>query len=723
MDILQIQSMSNYQRYLRNNPEEAKLLFKAIIIGVTNFFRDPEAFELLKKKYIPELIEKVPKGSTLRAWVPGCSTGEEAYSLAIIFLECLQKAKFRGNYKIQIFATDIDLEMVEKARRGIFPAGIASEVSPKRLENYFTKVEDGYQIKKEVRDTVLFAVQNVIMDPPFTKLHFISCRNLLIYFESELQKSLLPVFYQSFNPSGLLYLGSSETVSGFDDLFTTLDKKWKIYEKKEGAILPDKIRDLTGMVFVPKTVPEFRTAPRELERSFPELIRSILFEDFAPPAVLVNKRGDIVYVSGRTGKYLEPAAGKANLNVLAMAREDLRFEIGSAMSLAASRKEPVTVKNIKVKVNGGEQYINLTVKPVQAGDQSELLLIIFQDIEPPGTALKGKSRKDDSYSPDLQRELHRAKERLNSTMEEMQITQEEYRTANEELQSTNEELQSTNEELISSKEEMQSLNEELMSLNAELQDKVSSLTQAEDDMKNLLNSTDIATIFLDDSLKLRSFTPTASKIIKLIKGDVGRPITDIASSLRYERLAEDADHVLEKLVPKEIEVESKDGSWYQMRILPYRTVNNVIQGVVITFTDITELKKLEMNLLKQRKYAEEIVETVREPLVVLDSKFRVVSANRSFYTLFHIKREETEKKSLFSLGKHQWDIPELRELMEKVLPESKTIEGFRVEHVFPGLGKRTMLLNARRVGTVADGEQLILLAIEDVTKNGRHQAR
>ena len=716
MSIHQIEKLSEYQRYLRNNQQEIDLLFKELLIGVTSFFRDPAAFELLKKKYLPALIKRIPKGATIRAWVPGCSTGEEAYSIAIVIQECLEKVKLKGNHKVQIFATDIDNDTIEKARKGLFPAGIAADVSPRRLERFFQKQEDGYLIKKEVRETVLFAVQNVIMDPPFTKLDLICCRNLLIYLEAELQKRLIPLFYQGLNPSGILFLGSSETIGGFSDLFSTLDRKWRVYEKKEGALLPNTVRDYAIPLFTPKVRADVAaSASKELESSVPELMRSVILDNFSPPAVLVNHKGDILYISGRTGKYLEPASGKANLNILAMAREDLRFEIGSAIHKAAAQKTSVTVRDIKVKVNGGKQHLNVTVKPLKPGKESELLIVIFEDIRTPEEAVRGGKGKGGTNVL-IERELQRTKERLNATMEEMQVSQEEYRAANEELESTNEELQSTNEELISSKEEMQSLNEELMSVNAELQEKVNALLEAENDMKNLLNSTEIATLFLDNTLKVRRFTPEAAKIIKLIKGDVGRPITDIVSNLKYDRLGEDAAEVLEKLATKEMEVESKDGNWYLMRILAYRTVENVIQGAVITFTGITALKRLEMAVREERQYAESILETVRGSLVVLDGRLRVVSANRSFYRTFHVSPEETQNRLIFSLGNRQWDIPKLRELLEKIIPEKRAFEDFMVEHTFPKIGRKTMLLNARKIEQKAGGRELILLAIEDVAQ-------
>ena len=389
------------------------------------------------------------------------------------------------------------------------------------------------------------------MDPPFTKIDLISCRNLLIYLETDLQRKIIPLFYQALNPSGILFLGSSESIGSFSDLFSPLEKKWRIYKKKDGALSPNARRDYSMSLFSPTARTDFAgTVPMELESSIPELMRTAILENFSPPAVLVNDKGDILYVSGRTGKYLEPAVGKANLNILAMAREDLRFQIGNAIHKAATQKVSATVENIAVGVNGGEQHVNLTVKPLKQGKQKELLMVVFEDIKAPEETLKNGKGKVNAGVLKIERELRRTKERLTATVEEMHASREKYRATNEEFESTNEELQSTNEELISSKEEMQSINEELMSVNAELQEKIKALIQTEDDMKNLLNSTEIRTLFLDDSLRVRSFTPEAAKIIKLIKGDVGRPITDIVSNLKYDRLGEDIGEVMEKLYPQ-----------------------------------------------------------------------------------------------------------------------------------------------------------------------------
>ena len=602
MGIHQIDKIATYVRFLQENPQELEMLFKELLIGVTSFFRDPAAWEKLKGEIIPVLLADRSRSQALRAWVPGCATGEEAYSLAIVFKEALEQLKPNRNFTIQIFATDLDGDAIEKAREGVFPANIATDVSPERLSRFFVQVARGYQVAKPIREMVIFAPQNIIMDPPFTKLDVLSCRNLLIYLTPELQKKLLPLFHYSLNPGGLLFLGSAETIGGFTDLFAPLDGKSRLYRRLESALRAEPVEFPASFV---SALPGAPPQPKALKPAvnLQSLADQLLLQQYSPAAALVNDKGDILYVSGRTGKYLEPASGKANWNIFAMARKGLRYELTGAFQKTVRKKGAVTLRNVMVRTNGGTQAVNLTVQSLKEPEALRgLVMIVFTDVaKPPETKVSGKAKRTPASGAllvQMEQELQQCRENLQTTREEMQTSQEELKSTNEELQSTNEELQSTNEELTTSKEEMQSLNEELQTVNAELQVKVDDLSKINNDMKNLLESTDIATLFLDNALRVRLFTTGVNRIFKLIPGDVGRPITDIASDLLYPELAEDAPEVLRTLLFHEKQVAARGGRWFVVRIMPYRTLENMIDGVVITFTDITVSKTLEAELRK-----------------------------------------------------------------------------------------------------------------------------
>ncbi|MBM2847765.1 MAG: cheBR [Anaerolineales bacterium] len=595
MGLHQIDKIANYVRFLQENPQEVELLFRELLIGVTSFFRDPEAWEQLQAEVLPALLAGGASNQALRAWIPACATGEEAYSLAILFKETLEAQNSRKpaqNITLQIFATDLDQQAIGKAREGVFPANIAADVSAKRLDRFFVKVERGYQVAKSIRETVIFAPQNIIMDPPFTKLDLLSCRNLLIYLTPELQKKLLPLFHYSLNPGGFLFLGNAETVGNFTNLFAPLAGKTRLYRRLDSALTTEPIE--FPATFVPAQ-PSAPARPLKPTANLQTLADQLLLQTYSPAAALTNDKGDILYISGRTGKYLEPAAGKANWNIFAMAREGMRYELTGAFQKALRQKETVTLKNLVVGTNGGKQVVNVTIQPLSGPNTLQgMVMIVFTDVAAiPKTKTTGKPRGDTAHAAELEQELEHARQEVQGIREEMQTSQEELKSANEELQSTNEELQSTNEELTTSKEELQSMNEELHTLNQELQTRLDELSRTNNDMKNLLDSTDIATLFLDNSLCVRRFTSETSKVTKLIPGDVGRPITDIASALLYPELADDARQALRTLIKVERQIPTPDGNWFAACILPYRTLENMIDGVVITFTDITAYKTLE----------------------------------------------------------------------------------------------------------------------------------
>ena len=611
MGIHQISKMSAYVRYLQENSQELNLLFKELLIGVTNFFRDPAAWEQLRTQAIPALLADRPPGQPLRAWVPGCSTGEEAYSLAILLREALDELKPRVNVPIQIFATDLDKDAIEKARQGVFPSNISADVSAARLKRFFTPEETGYRVRKELRELVIFAPQNLILEPPFTKLDILSCRNLLIYLTTDVQKKLIPLFHYSLNPGGILFQGSAETIGEFADLFTPLAGKSRIFRRLESILRPEQIAFPSTFSSGPPAGAEVRSAAKP-PASLQSLADQLVLQRYAPPAVLTNDTGDIFYVSGRTGNYLEPAAGKANWNLFAMAREGLRYELTRAFAAALRQTASVALHGLKVETNGRTQHVDVTVQRLAEPESLRgLVMIVFTDTAAPAAAAAaGQSAKSPARSPrlaELEQELLQVRGEARATHEEMQTSQEELRSANEELQSTNEELQSTNEELTTSKEEMQSMNEELQTVNTELQAKVDELSRASNDMKNLLDSTDIATLFLDKELNVRRFTPQTTKIIKLIAGDAGRPITDLASELCYPELSADAREVLRKLAAVEKPVGTRDGRWFTVRIMPYRTQDDRIDGVVITFANITSAKTLEARLRKNQSALEQHV--------------------------------------------------------------------------------------------------------------------
>ncbi|MFA5019334.1 MAG: CheR family methyltransferase, partial [Methylobacter sp.] len=714
-----IEDTETYARYLKEHPAEIASLFKELLINVTSFFRDPEAFVALKQDILPAVLADKPEDYVFRVWVAGCATGEEAYSIAIVLRELMDKNQYE--FKSQIYSTDLADDTITIARAGLYPPNIALDVTPERLRRFFIKEDGGYRVKKEIREMVVFAVQNVVKDPPFTKLDLLSCRNLMIYLEPELQNRLIPAFHYALKPGGVLFLSPSEGIGNHTELFTPLNRKWKFYRATPSAastraILTSNLNWTTEPSH--KTPEDIMKSARE--NNLAELTRRMLLQFYAPTSVMTDLKGNILYVYGETGKYLRPAPGHATLNMIDMAREGLQLELRSAIS-AANQGTPTLDRELSVKTNGDFHPVHLCVRPLSnPNDRQNLLLVSFQDIAQPTPDKPARTKRTSKpnelhHIEELERELAYTKENLQATIEEQFASNEELKCTNEEMQSTNEELQSTNEELETSKEELQSINEELVTVNSELQAKIVQLADMQNDMKNLLDNIHIGTIFLDQSLIIRRFTRDAAQIYRLVASDVGRALSDIKPELEGEDDLLDAAHaVLDNLVPIEREVKTLNGNWYLARIQPYRTLENMIDGVVLTFTNITERTRA-IAMQEARLLAESIVNTVREPLIVLNDTLKVVTASRSFYQSFQVTPEETVGRTIYELGDGQWNIPALRNLLETVLPHNQAFNDYKVEHDFPAIGHRIMLLNARSIIGHTGEPQLILLAMDNVT--------
>ncbi len=712
MNSHQIKEFTHYVRYLQENPREVEQLFQELLIGVTKFFRDAEAFASLKE-YLGPLLAAKAVDETVRVWAPGCSTGEEAYSLAMLLFECLDEVAPTRHLKIQIFATDISAEGIAFARIGQYSENIVADVNPQRLERFFQKTEGHYQIRKEVRDVVVFALHNINKDAPFIKLDLLVCRNLLIYLSGELQKSLLPVFHYALNVKGLLFLGPSENMAGAQDLFQPLDVKWKISRRtSRPASMPHLIKfpfSLARHPAAPPTTAHMSASASNHRQSttFAAIIQKKLLQTYAPPAVVIDAKGEILYVNGRTGRYLEPAPGLSGMNIFEMAREELNFEISGAVHRANQTREDVVVDSVRVRTEAGQQMLRLSVQHLGGSEAlAGLLLVVFEDQPTPRKVrLAKRSPQDETQHRDavvaaLDKELQYTKHRLQTTVEEMESSLEELKSTNEELQSANEELQSTNEEAMTNKEEMQSLNEELMTLNMQYLAKTEELSQAANDMKNLLDATEIAIIFLDNDLVIKRFTPPVGRIISLVPGDVGRPLGHFTSSLRYEHLLRDVQLVLDRLTSIEVNIQTTRGEWYTMRILPYRSLDNYINGAVITFTDITALKLLETRLQDHARFTDSMQATVREPQVALTGDLLVLSVNQAFAELLHQPVADLVGHSLLSLGGGAWQHPPLLQQLRVLLDPATSateFDGLALRLVLPGQPAQPVLLYGRRL--------------------------
>lgn len=727
-------TLDDYARFLRGNARELDALYSDVLINVTSFFRNPDAFGALQRRVWPELLGQ-PGSDPVRIWVLGCSTGQEAYSLAMSFTEAADKApRMRP---LQVFATDLSDGTLDKARHGLYTKVMAEDVSPERLRRFFVEEEGGYRIVKSLRERVIFARHNVISDPPFSRIDLISCRNLLIYFEPVLQARVLPAFHYALKPGGYLYLGASESIGGFTDLFDPLDKKHKVYAKKPGPMpafwLPvgrgsEEPHRGRGRTQAPKAAPPragdgealggFRgelTAQREADR--------ITVNQFAPPAVLVNAELQVLQFRGPTSRYLEPPKGKASFDVLKMARKGLMLPLRSAIDEAKKRRLTARRQGVRLEHEDGPRGVDLAVIPLK-NLRERCFLIVFGEADgargAPGARAqkpvsRPQARDEGRRAADLEAELAETRDYLQSIQEQHEAANEELQASNEEVQSANEELQSINEELETSKEELESANEELTTVNEEMAARNAELHRLNADLVNIQTAAQQALVLLGRDLTIRRFSAQAERLLQLQAGDVGRLLGSIRHPLDVPDLEALVAGVIESVRAEEREVRDRDGRWFSLRVRPYLTLDKKVDGAVLALVDIDSLKRGEQEAALGRDYADNIIETVRGPLLVLDAALRVERASRSFYDTFRAAPGETVGRLVYELGNHQWDIPELRTLLDDVLMRGHVIDDFAVTHEFEALGRRTMLLNARRVRNPERGVERILLAIEDVT--------
>jgi two-component system CheB/CheR fusion protein len=704
-----------YLKVLQKDPGEVAALYRDLLIDVTQFFRDPDVWERLEAEVIPGLIAEHDDDLPLKIWVPGCATGEEAYSLAIAFLEHIER--LGRSIKVQIFATDVAEDALITARRGRYPSSIQESVSPSRLTKFFRKEGERYEVTREVRETVTFATHNLLADPPFSGLSLVSCRNVLIYLEAHAQHRVLQLFHFALKPGGVLLLGSSETVGRHGDLFETISTTARVYRptaitKAARYQVPRWSSEGTGFLGPSRMS---ITAPRGPKVS--RVIEQIVLTRFTWACVAVTESFEIRSFFGPTHEYLVQPTGEARMDLLAWAKPGLYPRLRSALERAAERKERVIVSDLWMDRDGKSLRVECTIEPITPlPGEARLYLVAFRDLPLPATNERSEDiGADEPLVRQLEAELKAAREELQSTIEQLQTSNEEYRASHEELLSLNEELQSNNEELQASKEELQSLNEEMVTINRQLEDKNIQLRTANTDINNLLVSTDIPIIFLDRDLCVRRFTPAATELMRLIPSDVGRSVEHIKERFHDGGLIKDAQRVLDKLIPIATEVQTEDGRWYARKVLPYRTEDDRIDGVCVAFHDITESRKAAADLDEARIYAEAIVETTRTGLVVLDGNMRVVSANTCFYEMFRLGKSTVVGQGFHELSNRQWDIPRLRVLLERVLRDQQEMRHFEVEQDFDPIGRRVMRLNARLMRW-ADRPPLVLIAIEDATE-------
>jgi two-component system CheB/CheR fusion protein len=728
MVVHKIEKLRDYVRYIGKKPEELDELYRDLLIHVTGFFREPEAFAALRKHVYPRLFEGRKPDNPIRVWVPGCSTGEEAYSIAITLLEYLwshTRNISQAATSIQIFATDISEGALDRARSGLYTEAAVAEISPERLKRFFVRQDGGYQVNKSVRDMCIFARQNLVKDPPFSNLDLVSCRNLLIYLGPILQRRVIPTLHYSLKPSGYLMLGEAEGLGGFGDHFALVDKKDKIYQKRQTTARLATY--FAGSDYSPRRLEDAKMgrqlpAPYTVENE----VEQLLINRYVPASIVVNDQMDIVQFQGKTGAYLEPAAGHPTFNLSKMAREGLLVDLRAALSTAKKTKAPVRKDGVQIRSEGGARDVNLEVLPMLGtASQESYYVVVFQEnipVRATGAKASGKAKKVDPVTArendSLKRETAQLKQQLRALIEDHENTMEEFKSVNEEVLSANEELQSTNEEMETAKEELQSTNEELTTLNEEMQNRNAELSSANNDLLNLLGQVDIPVVMVSNDLRIRRFSPPAHKVLNLLPNDVGRRLGQIRPNLDLQDLEPIVHEVIERELPQQREVRTKEGVWHILHVRPYETWDHKIEGAVISLQNVDALKRA---VDQTREYADAVIENARMPTLVLDGELRITVANPAFYRVFGLTPEDTENQLIYDLGSGRWNVPLLRKLLEEIVPRNSRVDDFEMRQEVPQLGERELILNARRV-ELQKGHPFILLAIEDVTESRRNGA-
>ena len=722
-----LDTLESYVHYLEGHPSQVHALYNDLLVNVTRFFRDPEAFQLLQRRVFPSILKQLPADAPIRVWAPGCATGEEAYSLAMVLLESIDDAA--GPVPIQLFGTDVSETAIVKARAGIYPENIELDVTAARLRRFFVKLDGQHQVRKAVRELCVFSRHNLATDPPFSKMDLIVCRNVLIYLEPELQKRVLSIFHYALKDPGFLMLGVAETVGSMSDFFSLVDKKHRVYAKRPtsrrfdlGVTGFDQRLEKIGIGRIARRAGEAGGGPSDLLQE----VDRILLSRYVPAGVLINEASEILQFRGHTSPYLEPAPGQASLNLLKMAREGLLMELRVAIDKARKQNAPVRREKVSIKQDGALTQVTLEVIPVSGPARERNYLVLFERVLPPeeprapgstapGATLRSRRTATERQTENLRRELTATKEFLQSIIQEREAANEELQAANEELQSSNEELQSTNEELETAKEELQSVNEELTTVNEELQHRNAELSQLNNDLNNLFAGVTIPVVMLGSDGRIRRFTPMAAKALNLIPADLGRPIGDIRPNVDVSDLEQVCQHVIDAATVVEREVRDRDGRWHSLRVRPYTTTDNKIDGAVITLEDIDALKSSVEQVTAAREHAETIADSVQVPLVLLDTDLRVTWASRSFHETFRLAPEETLGHFVYEMGTGRWSLPALRAALTDVLERNVGFREFEVEDDSARVEAKVMLLNARPMQVEQQPGRLILLAIDDIT--------